>query len=85
MSIRNDGAAVKSWALAWSFLDGQVITNAWNTTATQSGASVRAADAGWNAKIATGGSASFGFQADHSGANRAPAAFSLNGVPCSLG
>src|SRR5262249_5991823 len=42
VTVRNSGPTLNGWALTWSFPDGQVITNAWNTSATQSGASVRA-------------------------------------------
>ncbi|MEV4807225.1 cellulose binding domain-containing protein, partial [Nonomuraea sp. NPDC049421] len=82
VTIRNVGDAIDGWRLDWSFTAGQRITQAWNATATQSGADVRAEDAGYNAVIPSGGSTTFGFNASWSGSNPAPAAFTLNGVAC---
>lgn len=65
--IRNDGPPLDGWTLGWRFADGQRIVDAWNTAASQSGASVQAKDASWNAVIPTGGSATFGFEANHMG------------------
>ena len=76
------GPPLDGWTVGWRFADGQTIVDAWNTAARQSGASVQANDASWNAVIPTGGSASFGFEANHRGVNRAPTAFTLNGAPC---
>ncbi|WP_083502073.1 cellulose-binding domain-containing protein [Sphaerimonospora mesophila] len=80
--IDNLGDAVNGWRLAWSFDAGQRISQTWNGTHAQSGSSVTVSDAGHNAAIPSGGSTSFGFNASWSGANPAPAAFSLNGVAC---
>ena len=81
VTVRNTGtAAVSGWSLAWSFLGAEKITNAWNAKAVQSGAAVTAADAGFNAAIAPGASASFGFQG--TGAPAGLPAFALNGRSC---
>src|SRR2546430_3269699 len=61
VNVTNLGDPVTSWTLAWSFGAGQQVTQAWNTTLTQSGAQVTARNAAWNGNIATGGTASFGF------------------------
>ncbi|WP_214411668.1 cellulose-binding domain-containing protein [Sphaerisporangium fuscum] len=82
VTISNLGDAVNGWRLSWAFGAGQQISQAWNGTYSQSGAAVTVSDAGYNAAIPAGGSASFGFNASWSGSNPAPAAFSLNGVPC---
>jgi len=83
VTITNRGPAVNGWTLTFAFAGNQHITNAWNGAATQNGSAVAVKDGGWNASIATGASTSFGFQATYSGANAAPAAFSLNGTSCS--
>ena len=82
VSIKNNGSAISGWTLGWSFPAGQTITNPWNATVTQSGASVSATNLGWNASIPSGGSAGFGFQADGSASNSTPTNFTLNGVAC---
>jgi len=84
VSFAYTGAALNGWTLTWSYDGNQQLTNAWNTRATQQGARVSAADAGWNASIASGGQASFGFQASYSGTNNVPTAFALNGIPCTV-
>ncbi|MCL6589270.1 MAG: family 43 glycosylhydrolase [Firmicutes bacterium] len=81
----NSTAAVNGWTLAFTFPGNQVITNLWNGTYTQSGASVSVKDAGYNANIpANGGSTNFGFNLNYSGANAKPTAFTLNGTACTL-
>jgi endoglucanase len=83
VTITNRGPAINGWTLKFAFSGNQVISNAWNGTATQSGTQVSVKDGGWNAAIATNGTASFGFQASFSGTNGAPGGYTLNGVACS--
>ncbi|MCL6591724.1 MAG: glycoside hydrolase family 9 protein [Firmicutes bacterium] len=79
----NTTTAVNGWTLVWTFPGNQTITNLWNGTYTQSGASVSVKDAGFNANIpANGGSVNFGFNINYSGANAKPASFTLNGTAC---
>jgi hypothetical protein len=85
LKIANLGPTINGWTLAWTFPNGQSITQLWNATFTQTRASVVAHDAGWNANIPSGGSADFGFTANWSGTNAKPTAFTLNGVACSVG
>ncbi|RSM74119.1 cellulose-binding protein [Actinoplanes sp. ATCC 53533] len=83
VTVTNLGDAVTGWTLRWSFTAGQVVTQAWSATATQSGAAVTAVNAGWNGQLATNGSTSFGFNGSWNNAsNPVPASFSLNGVTC---
>ena len=84
VTIRNNGAAVTSWTLAWTFGGNQRITNLWNGVVAQSGASVSVANAAWNGGVASGGTVNFGFQATFSGANAKPASFRLNGAACAV-
>ncbi|MFJ6213349.1 cellulose-binding domain-containing protein [Streptomyces sp. NPDC092296] len=82
VKITNLGPAVNGWTLKWTYGADEHITSAWNATVTQSGKAVTATDVGWNASIATGGTASFGFQGTWSIADPIPANFSLNGTGC---
>src|SRR5689334_11020109 len=61
VTITNLGDPVNGWTLTWSYGAGQTVTQAWNATVTQSGSAVTAKDAGYNAAIATNGTAAFGF------------------------
>jgi cellulase/cellobiase CelA1 len=84
VTIRNtSAAAVNGWTLTWTFPGNQRINNLWNGAYTQSNALVSVSNATWNRTIsANGGTANFGFNIVYSGANTAPASFSLNGTPC---
>ncbi|GAB1641239.1 glycoside hydrolase family 6 protein [Krasilnikovia sp. MM14-A1259] len=70
------------WALTWDFAGNQHITQGWNGTFSQTGTHVSVTNPAWSTSLATGASASLGFNADYSGTNPAPATFSLNGVAC---
>ncbi|MGW2817368.1 glycoside hydrolase family 9 protein [Streptomyces sp. NPDC001415] len=84
VTVKNTGtSAISGWTLGWSFAGDQRIGSAWNARVSQSGAAVTARDAGWNASLAPGGSASLGFQATYSGSNAAPTRYTLNGALCS--
>ena len=80
--LTNEGAAVTSWTLTWTFAADQKITSAWSAQVVQSGSSVTATNASYNGVLATGGSADFGFQATGSGVNAVPVDFAFNGVSC---
>jgi cellulose 1,4-beta-cellobiosidase len=81
----NSSTAVNGWTLAWTFPGNQKITNLWNGSYTQSGASVSVRDAGFNANIpANGGSVNFGFNISYSGSNAKPTSFTLNGTACQI-
>ncbi|GIH14346.1 cellulose binding domain-containing protein [Rugosimonospora africana] len=82
VTITNLGDAVTAWTLTWTFAAGQSVTQAWNATVTQSGTAVTAKNVGYNGTIASGGTASFGFNGTWTGSNPVPAAFTLNGTPC---
>ncbi|MFG3320050.1 glycoside hydrolase family 6 protein [Streptomyces sp. NPDC048171] len=84
VTVTNNGAATSNWSLGWTYAGSQKVTNGWNAKVSQSGAAVTAANESYNGTLATGGSASFGFQATYSGANAVPATFTLNGVTCNV-
>ena len=82
VALTNLGSPVTSWTLRWSFTAGQTVSQAWNATATQSGAAVTATSLSYNGSLATGGSASFGFNGTWGTSNPIPTAFTLNGTAC---
>jgi glucuronoarabinoxylan endo-1,4-beta-xylanase len=85
VTVTNLGDALTGWTLTWSYSAGQTVTQAWNTTLTQSGAAVTARNVAHNGAVPTNGTASFGFNGTWTGSNPAPAGFALNGVTCTGG
>ena len=85
VTITNLGDPVTSWTLTWSFSAGQTVTQAWNTTLTQSGAQVTARNVSYNGSIPTNGTTSFGFNGSWTGSNPVPTDFAMNGVACTGG
>ena len=85
VTITNPGSsAISGWTLGFSFPGDQKITNAWSGSVTQSRVSVSITNASYNATIAAGSSVSLGFQGTWTSSDAPPAAFTLNGAPCSL-
>jgi hypothetical protein len=74
VTVKNTGTTpFTGWAATWAFAAGQKVTQAWNATVTQSGATVKAANLPWNGSIAPGGSQVFGFLGTtRGGGNPAP-------------
>ena len=85
VSITNLGDPLTSWTLTWSFSAGQTVTQAWNTSLTQSGSAVTANNVSYNGSVPTNGTVSFGFNGSWTGSNPAPTSFALNGVACTGG
>jgi cellulose 1,4-beta-cellobiosidase len=83
ITVTNLGDPISGgWNLTWTWPGNQQITQGWSATITQSGANVTAANPGWASSLATNATANFGFNANYSGTNTAPASFSLNGTVC---
>ncbi|MCA2211398.1 non-reducing end alpha-L-arabinofuranosidase family hydrolase [Jidongwangia harbinensis] len=82
VSITNLGDPLTGWTLTWSWPAGQSVTQAWNTTLTQSGAAVTARNVSYNGAIGTNASVAFGLNGSWTGSNPAPSGFALNGVAC---
>jgi hypothetical protein len=81
--ITNLGSPLSSWTLTWHFTAGQQVTQGWNATFSQSGTQVSAVNASYDGTLATGGSATIGFNGSwNNAANPAPADFTLNGTAC---
>jgi beta-glucosidase len=84
VTVTNGPAALSAWSLQWTWPAGQNVTQAWSARVTQSGSTVTATGESWNSALPAGGSVSFGFNAGYTGSNPRPAAFTLNGSPCTL-
>ncbi|XIE82056.1 cellulose-binding domain-containing protein [Streptomyces sp. SBR177] len=83
VTLKNTGTStVDGWQVTWAYPGGQRVTSAWNATVAQNGSTVTARNADWNRSIAPGGTASFGVQGSHTGANPAPTGFALDGGAC---
>ncbi|MEV0649075.1 cellulase family glycosylhydrolase [Phytomonospora sp. NPDC050363] len=85
VNVTNLGSPINGWSLAWTFPSGQRVAQAWSAVVTSSGNQATAANVGYNASIGTNASVSFGFNGSWTGANTAPASFTLNGVLCDGG
>ncbi len=82
VSITNLGSPVTAWAAGWTFPGNQQVTQLWNGSAAQSGQSVTVTNLSYNGSVATGASASFGFNGSYSGSNAAPIQLTFNGTAC---
>ena len=86
VTVTNTGSqAVNGWKLAFAFPGDTTITSAWNASVTQTGKSVTASNASYNAAIPAGGNVQFGFQATWSSSDAVPTSFTLNGQTCTTG
>jgi uncharacterized protein (DUF1800 family) len=82
VTVRNDGPAINGWTVAFTFPGTQTVYELWNGVYTQTGPNVTVRNAPYNAIIPTGGSVTFGFNANWSGSNPIPTSFTLNGQTC---
>jgi cellulase/cellobiase CelA1 len=79
VTVRNGSTSASAgWTATFTYANGQTISQAWNATVTQSGATVTARNVDWNGRLAAGGTATFGFLASSATANAVPA------VTCTL-
>ena len=86
VTITNNGPAISSWDLAWTFGGDQQITDLWSGNLTQTGENVSVGNESYNGSIADGGNTSFGFNGSFAaGSNAVPTQFTLNGQVCSGG
>ena len=82
ITITNEGSALTSWTLAYSYSGNQQLTQGWSGTWSQSGETVTVTNASWNGSLATGASTQIGANFSYSGTNTAPTAFTINGTAC---
>jgi mannan endo-1,4-beta-mannosidase len=81
--IRNTGTTTLSgWNLAFTFADGQTVTNMWGGTATQNAGAVTVSPASYTSTIPAAGSVTVGFTGSKGATNTAPTSFRLNGAVC---
>ena len=85
VTVTNHGAPVNGWTLGFGFPGDQKLINGWSATWSQSGQAVTARSLSWNGNLATGASATVGFNGSHSGSNPKPTSFTLNGAACRVG
>jgi polygalacturonase len=85
ITITNGATAITSWTLVFTFPGNQQVTSGWDGTWTQSGEQVTVTSESWNGSLAPGASTPMGFNADVTGTNANPTAFTLNGAACATG
>lgn len=77
------GGSVDGWTLRFATpRSDQRLVQGWSATWWQTGMEISAQDAGWNARIPSGGSVDIGFNGSHQGEVGLPTAFVLNGRVC---
>jgi mannan endo-1,4-beta-mannosidase len=64
--------AITSWAVTWTFPNGQTVASAWNAGVTSSGSTVTARNVSYNGAVAAGATTSFGFLGTWAGTNGLP-------------
>ncbi|MFE9956619.1 glycoside hydrolase family 9 protein [Micromonospora sp. NPDC005299] len=86
ITVTNTGtSAINGWTLGFTFpSSGQKVGQGWSANVTQSGTAVTATNVSYNGTLAPGASTSFGFNGTHTGTNPRPAAFTVNGSPCTV-
>jgi hypothetical protein len=86
ITLTNTGtAAWTAWTATLTYPAGEKITSAWNTTATQSGNIVTAANLSYNGAVAAAASTSFGVQGTWTTSSASPTAYTVNGHACTIG
>ncbi|MEU8263131.1 glycoside hydrolase family 48 protein [Micromonospora sp. NPDC048999] len=83
VDVKNLGDPVNGWTLKFTFPNSsQRVTQGWSAKWSQSGNQVTATNESYNGSLATGATASIGFNGAYSGSNPKPTSFTLNGVTC---
>ena len=85
ITLTNEGSALTSWTLAYTYSGNQQLTQGWSGNWSQSGETVTVTNASWNGSLATGASTQIGANFSYSGTNTAPTAFTVNGTACNGG
>ncbi len=83
ITITNNGPALTSWTLGYSYAGSQTLQQGWSGTWSQTGTKVSVVNASWNGSLATGANTQIGANFNNSGStNTAPTVFTLNGTTC---
>jgi mannan endo-1,4-beta-mannosidase len=81
--LRNTGTTrIDGWTLAFTFADGQKVTNMWGGTPSQDGGKVSVSPASYTSTVPAKGSVTVGFTAARGSTNTAPTTFTLDGSAC---
>ena len=78
-------SAIQGWQLAFDLPAGHSISSFWDASMSRSGQRFTFTNLSWNATIAPGASAGFGFIGNPGGAAAVPTNCTLNGSPCAGG
>lgn len=85
VKITNTGTSpLAGWSLAFTYANGQQVTQGWSAAWSQTDSTVTATGVAWNSTLAPGASTEIGFNGTHSGTNTAPTAFTVNGAACTV-
>ncbi|MDQ0374554.1 cellulase family glycosylhydrolase [Cellulomonas humilata] len=85
VKITNTGTSpLAGWTLAFTYANGQKVTQGWSATWSQTGSAVTATGVAWNSTLAPGASTEIGFNGTHIGTNTAPTSFTINGAACTV-
>jgi len=84
IAVQNtSGSAWSSWSLQFAFpASGQMVTQDWNGTFSQSGQNVTVTNASYNGSVASSASVSLGFNGAWTTSNPVPTSFTVNGNAC---
>ncbi|GID33123.1 glycosyl hydrolase family 95 catalytic domain-containing protein [Paractinoplanes brasiliensis] len=77
VTVTAGSTPINGWTVSWTFPNGQVISQVWNGSRTQSGAGVTVSNVAHNGALPARGSTSFGFLASVTGTNNPP-----TGITC---
>lgn len=81
VAVLNSGStATTGWTVAWTFLNGQAITQIWGATSSTSGSTVTATNVSYNGALSPAASTTFGFLATWTTTNAAPASLTCTAL-----
>jgi mannan endo-1,4-beta-mannosidase len=72
VKVTAGSAPINGWRVAWTFANGQTISQFWGARVAGTTGSITADNEAWNGGLAPGGSTTFGFVASAPGANNPP-------------
>ena len=78
VTVLAGSTALKGWTVSWTFPNGQTVSQLWNGSYTQSGATVTVTNASYNGSVAAGASTTFGFLGSTSGSNNPPSSMTCS-------
>ncbi|WP_431895660.1 glycosyl hydrolase family 95 catalytic domain-containing protein [Micromonospora haikouensis] len=72
VTVTAGATAIRGWTVSWTFPNGQVISQIWGGSHTQSGSNVSVRNVDYNGTLAAGASTTFGFIGTTTGTNNPP-------------